>query len=42
MHRKVVFMVGRSDRKATTYVVLTVSRSPIAGPWALKAVVSPN
>lgn len=42
MRGKVAFVVGRSDRKSTTFVLLTISRSPIVGPWALKAVVSPN
>ncbi len=36
------FVVGRSNRKSTTYVVLTLSAGPIHGPWTLKAVVSSN
>lgn len=36
------FVVGRSNSKNTTYVVLTLSSGPINGPWTLKAVVSSN
>lgn len=36
------FVVGKSNRKSTTYIVLTLSSGPILGPWTLKAVVSSN
>jgi hypothetical protein len=36
------FVWGRSNRKSTTYVVLTLSAGPILGPWTLKAIVSSN
>lgn len=42
MQVKRAFMVGRSNRKSTMYVVLTMSAGPILGPWTLKAVVSSN
>jgi hypothetical protein len=37
---KTAFVIGRSDRKTRSLVLLKVLRSPIAGPWTLKAVVT--
>ncbi len=42
MQVKRAFVVGRSHRRNTTYVVLTLSSGPIHGPWTLRAVVSNN
>lgn len=43
MQVKRAFVWGRSNRKSTTYVVLTLSNDgPIVGPWTLKAIVSSN
>lgn len=42
MQGKQTFVVGRTERKGTTCVVLRVARSPIAGPFTLKAVISKN
>jgi hypothetical protein len=47
MVRRKAFVVGRTDRRSTTLVVLQVPGGPnlshpILGPWTLRAVVSPN
>lgn len=40
--RRVAFVVGRSDRRSTTLLVLRVEGGPILGPWTLRAMVSAN
>ncbi len=45
MTRKTTFVVGKSDRRAVTVVVVRCAAPPVApihGPWTLKAVVSAN
>lgn len=42
MVRRRAFVVGRSDRKSTTLVLLCIAGGPIIGPWTLKAMVSAN
>jgi hypothetical protein len=42
MLRRKAFVVGRSDRKSTTLVLLCTAGGPIVGPWTLKAMVSAN
>lgn len=42
MVRRKAFVVGRSDRRSTTLLVLRVAGGPIHGPWTLRAVVSTN
>jgi hypothetical protein len=42
MSMRKAFVVGRSDRKSTTLVILCVTGGPIVGPWTLKAMVSSN
>jgi hypothetical protein len=46
--KKHTFMVGRTTgamsggRRSTLVVFVSVMRSPIAGPWTVRAVVSTN
>lgn len=40
--RRVAFVVGRSDGRSTTVLVLRVQGGPILGPWTLRALVSAN
>jgi hypothetical protein len=40
--RKHTFMVGRTTGRNTLVVFVSVMRSPIAGPWTVRAVVSTN
>ena len=40
--RKHTFMVGRTTGNKTLVVFVSVMRSPIAGPWTVRAVVSTN
>jgi hypothetical protein len=47
MVRRKAFVVGRTDRRSMTLLVLRVLGGPILGhpilgPWTLRAVVSPN
>jgi hypothetical protein len=42
MVRRRAFVVGRSDRRSTTLLVLRVEGGPILGPWTLRAVISSN
>jgi hypothetical protein len=47
MVKRKAFVVGRTDRRSTTLVVVRVPGGvkpahPILGPWTLRAVVSPN
>jgi hypothetical protein len=37
---KKMFVVGRSDRRSTTVLVLRITNGPIVGPWTLRALVS--
>jgi hypothetical protein len=38
------FVVGRKDHKSTTLIILRLdnTKTPVVGPWTLKAVVSRN
>jgi len=40
--RKRMFVAGRLTGKNTLMVFISVVRSPIAGPWTVRAVVSTN
>jgi hypothetical protein len=40
--RKSTFVVGRSTGRNTLLVFVTETKSPIAGPWTVEAVVSTN
>jgi hypothetical protein len=40
--RKQTFMIGRTTGKNTLVVFVSVTRSPIVGPWTVRAVVSTN
>ena len=42
MVRRKAFVLGRTNRRNTTLVVLRVQGGPILGPWTLRAVVSTN
>jgi hypothetical protein len=42
MVRRKAFVVGRTDRKSTTMVVLCLAGGPILGPWTLRALISSN
>jgi hypothetical protein len=37
-----MFVVGKSDRRSTTVLVLRITSGPIVGPWTLRALVSTN
>jgi hypothetical protein len=40
--RKSTFVVGRAMGRNTLLVFVTETKSPIAGPWTVEAVVSTN
>jgi hypothetical protein len=40
--RKSTFMVGRRRGRSTVVVFVAETKSPIAGPWTVEAVVSAN
>jgi hypothetical protein len=40
--RKSTFVVGRTTGRNTLIVFVTLTQSPIAGPWTVEAVVSTN
>ncbi|HEX6306703.1 MAG TPA: hypothetical protein VFZ69_00880 [Longimicrobiales bacterium] len=40
--RRRLFMAGRLTGRNTLFVFISVMRSPIAGPWTVRAVVSTN
>jgi len=40
--RRVAFVVGRSDHRSTTVLILRVQGGPILGPWTLRALISSN
>jgi hypothetical protein len=40
--RKSAFVVGRSTKRGTMLLFVGLIRSPIVGPWTVRAVVSAN
>jgi hypothetical protein len=40
--RKTAFVVGRATGRNTLLVFVTTTKSPIAGPWTIQAVLSTN
>ncbi len=42
MGKRTAFVVGRTDRRSTTILLLCLAGGPLAGPWTLRALVSAN